>query len=91
MANEDLTWTQEELRNTLVAIEMLKSYYKGDPPALTTTTNRLIDEVGLQAILAGYNNVCAVLTHQIALLAERDELEIIYDVEAFAKKVNIVG
>jgi hypothetical protein len=90
MTNEDLTWTQEELRNTLSAVEIL-NYYKGDSPALIATTNRLIDEMGLQGILAGYNNMCAVLVHQIALLAKRDELEVIYNVEALAKKLKIVG
>ncbi|MCQ4365930.1 hypothetical protein KQR54_33540 [Mycobacterium gordonae] len=92
MENADITWTQEEQRNTLAAIGIYKAYLKGDVGALTQQMVRISGEIGVEAVLSGYNNLCSILAKELAKqIAGGDMMVLMQLVEDLAKSIRIVG
>jgi hypothetical protein len=81
--------TQEQLRHTLAAIEILRVYFKGDPAAAGSKIVEVAGRVGTEGLLSGYNNLTAILTKSFADAAGQDNMAVIDAIEKMVNNIEI--
>jgi hypothetical protein len=89
-AHGAVVMTQEQLRNTLAAIEIMKVYFKGDPAASGQKIVEVAGRVGTEGLLSGYNNLAAVLVKSFADAAGQDNMAVIDAIEKMVNDIRIV-
>ena len=82
--------TQDQLRNTLAAIEIMRVYFKGDPAASGSKIVEAAGRVGTEGLLSGYNNLSAVLIKSFADAAGQDNMAVIDAIEKMVNDIRIV-
>ncbi len=91
MANEPTAWNYQERSHVLAAAEILTSYFQDDMDTQTATINRMIRrEHGAEAILWGFNNVCALLAQQITALNKLDPMQVMNELHEQISKVTFL-
>jgi hypothetical protein len=85
----EVVMTQQQLKNTLAAIEIMKVYFKGDPVATAPKIIEAAGRVGTEGLLEGYNNLAAILTKSFADAAGQDNMAVIDAIEKMVNNITI--
>jgi hypothetical protein len=81
--------TQEQLTNTLAALEIMKVYFTGDSAASGSKIIEVVGRVGTEGLLTGYNNLAAILTKSFADAAGQDNATVIDAIEKMINGIKI--
>lgn len=85
------SWTKEQQANTLAAIDVMKTFFEGDPAALGPSVLRHANELGSEGLVAGLVNLCGMFVKSIADQGLRKPLDLLDEAEKLANRTEVVG
>ncbi|WP_156689421.1 hypothetical protein [Mycobacterium sp. Marseille-P9652] len=82
-------WTKEQQTNTLAAIDVMKTFFQGDPSALGPSVLEHATRLGSEGLVAGLVNVCGMFVKSIADQTSKSALDLLNEAEKLASDAKV--
>jgi hypothetical protein len=84
-------WTKEQQANTLAAIDVMKTFFGGDPSALGPSVLHHATKLGSEGLVAGLVNLCGMFVKSIADQSSKSAVDLLDEAEKLATDTEVVG
>lgn len=84
-------WTKEQQANTLAAIDVMKTFFEGDPAALGPSVLRHANQLGTEGLVGGLVNLCGMFVKSIADQGSSSAVDLLNEAEKVATGTEVTG
>ncbi len=83
------SWTREQQTNTLAAIDVMKTFFQGDPSALGPVVLQHANKLGSEGLVAGLVNLCGMFVKSIADQSSKSAQDLLDEAEKLANDTKV--
>lgn len=83
------SWTKEQQTNTLAAVDVMKTFFQGDPSALGPSVLEHANRLGSEGLVAGLVNLCGMFIKSIADQGSKSAADLLAEAERLASDTKV--